>query len=1042
MPTLALRRCLAWSARAAGVALILAAFGVVADAPGGPTPDPARPVLSVKPSQGYWLLAADGGIFSYGAATYYGPNRNLGRDIAAMARTPDGAGFWTVDDDGDVFHYGNAAYYGSRLIHPDDIAGFAARPQADGYWMVTRDGVVWKFGNAPNLSPPTPLRPNKPIVGMAATPSGLGYWLVAIDGGIFSFGDAAFYGSTGGINLNKPIVGMTSTGTGAGYWMVATDGGIFAFGDATFYGSTGGSTLNQPIVGMAAMPPIRTNTVPAAADDSAGLAEDSSVVVDVLANDAGLTDGGLGVAVVGPPGHGAATVTPDGRIAYRPATNWFGTDAVSYRVADVDGDAATATVRFTVAPVNDAPVAPDRSLSILEDLPGTGIVTATDVDSADLAYVLTGQAAHGTATVGTVNGVGAFTYSPAPNYNGSDSFVVAVGDGQGGIDTAVVSVTATPVNDAPVVLDQVLGTSEDSPISRSVAATDDDGDLLSYGIASGPAHGTASVITTSGVFTYTPAANYTGPDSFTVTVSDGHGGTDTATISITVTPANDPPTISAIADSVVNEDSAVGSLSFIVADTETTATSLTVTGASSQTSIVANSGITVGGSGPNRTVTVTPVGNASGTTTITLTVSDGTATSSEAFTVTVVPVNDPPTISAVADRSTNEDSSTGAISFTIGDVETPASFLALTGTSSNQTVVAGSAIAFGGFGSARNVTVTPLPDANGTTSMTVTVSDGQASASEAFTLTVNAVNDAPVVSPIADTTIDEDNATGPIGFTLGDVETPTVSLTVSGSSSNQALVPNSAIVFAGSAGSRTVTVTPTANASGTATITVAVSDGIGTSSEAFLLTVNVVNDLPTISAIADLSTAEDTPTAAIAFVIGDVETPAASLTVAGASSDQSLVADGGIVVGGSGSSRTVTVTPVPNAAGTATITVSVSDGTATVTELSVLTVNPVNDGPTISAIGEVSIPLGTSTGFLAFTVGDVETNPADLTVTATSDNPAVVPDDELALLLAGTGSDRTLLVTPDPLATGTATITVTVSDGTTTAQTAFVLTVS
>ena len=98
-------------------------------------------------------------------------------------------------------------------------------------------------------------------------------------------------------------------------------------------------------------------------------------------------------------------------------------------------------------------------------------------------------------------------------------------------------------------------------------------------------------------------------------------------------------------------------------------------------------------------------------------------------------------------------------------------------------------------------------------------------ASDTFVLTVNAVNDAPTITAIADQTINEDTATGALAFTVGDAETAAASLTVSGSSSNPTLVPNANIVFGGSGANRTVTVTPAANQTGTATITVTVSDG-------------------------------------------------------------------------------------------------------------------------------------------------------------------------------------------------------------------------
>src|SRR6185436_16689991 len=149
-------------------------------------------------------------------------------------------------------------------------------------------------------------------------------------------------------------------------------------------------------------------------------------------------------------------------------------------------------------------------------------------------------------------------------------------------------------------------------------------------------------------------------------------------------------------------------------------------------------------------------------------------------------------------------------------------------------------------------------------------------------------------------TINEDGTTGALTFTVGDGETAAGSLTVSGSSSNPALVPLSGIVFGGSGANRTVTVTPLANQFGTATITINVNDGQLNASDTFLLTVNAVNDTPTISNIADQSTSVGVAIGPINFAVADVETTAASLTLTGSSSNPSLVPDGNITFGGSG----------------------------------------------------------------------------------------------------------------------------------------------
>src|SRR5207244_1005515 len=132
---------------------------------------------------------------------------------------------------------------------------------------------------------------------------------------------------------------------------------------------------------------------------------------------------------------------------------------------------------------------------------------------------------------------------------------------------------------------------------------------------------------------------------------------------------------------------------------------------------------------------------------------------------------------------------------------------------------------FGGSGANRTVSVTPAANQNGTATITVMVSDGALTASGAFTLTANAVNDAPTLTALANQTINEDGSTGAVAFTVGDLETAAGSLAVSGSSSDSPPRRASDLVFGGSGANRTVTVTPAANQNGTATITVTVSDG-------------------------------------------------------------------------------------------------------------------------------------------------------------------------------------------------------------------------
>jgi len=222
--------------------------------------DPNAPIVGMAATPdggGYWLVAADGGVFGYGDARFFGSagSLRLNAPIVGMAATPDGGGYWLVARDGGVFDYGDAAFFGSagslRLNAP--VVGMAAAPDGGGYWLVASDGGIFDYGDAgfAGSAGATPL--NAPVVGMAAAPGG-GYWLVASDGGIFSYGGAAFFGSAGSLPLAAPIAGMAPVPGAGGYWLVARDGGVFGYGTAPYHGSLGGTALPAPVVGMAATP--------------------------------------------------------------------------------------------------------------------------------------------------------------------------------------------------------------------------------------------------------------------------------------------------------------------------------------------------------------------------------------------------------------------------------------------------------------------------------------------------------------------------------------------------------------------------------------------------------------------------------------------------------------------------------------------------------------------------------------------------------------------------------------------------------------------
>ncbi|WP_157594083.1 Ig-like domain-containing protein, partial [Rubripirellula obstinata] len=222
-----------------------------------------------------------------------------------------------------------------------------------------------------------------------------------------------------------------------------------------------------------------------------------------------------------------------------------GTTTITVTATDSEGASVDTTFDLTVLAVNDAPVAVNDSATTAEDTPVTIDVAAndTDVDDASLTVSLeTGDTAPADGSVSVVGN--SVVYTPDADFSGSDTFTYTVTDAGGETSTATVNVTVTPVNDAPVAVDGTASTDEDVAITAgdlTADVTDVDSTGLTYVTLTQPTNGTL-VLDGDGSFTYTPDANFSGPDSFTYRVLDNAGGADEATVNITVNSVNDLPT--------------------------------------------------------------------------------------------------------------------------------------------------------------------------------------------------------------------------------------------------------------------------------------------------------------------------------------------------------------------------------------------------------------------------------------------------------------------------------------------------------------------
>lgn len=492
------------------------------------------------------------------------------------------------------------------------------------------------------------------------------------------------------------------------------------------------------------------------------------------------------------------------------------------------------------------------------------------------------------------------------------------------------------------------------------------------------------------------------------------------TVPITIlAPGNTPPVISNIADQTTNENTPTSALPFTVNDAQTPTASLIVYADSPNSVLLPPTAFLLSGAGANRTLTIIPVTNQSGTAIVTVHVTDlGGASTTTSFNLTVVPVNQPPRLGNISAYALNageqlrivasatDPDPNEQLSFSVDNLPTGATIDANTGV----------------------FLWTPDATQAGTYNLSFRVTDnGVPSLSNAQVVRVS-VNAPPAISTIGNQTIPEETSLGPIDFTVGDLETPVNGLFVLGSSSNTTLIPNSNIVVTGTGASRQVTITPTPFKTGTATITLRVFDGQTSTPTTFDVSVTPVNHPPTVQGLPQTSaTVNEDGVLQIPITVDDFDTGPTSVTVIATSADQTLIPSANITVIGTGASRILQITPAIYHFGTTTIDVQASDGTVTADVGTFqLTVNFVNHPPTVSPIADQTTTDNTPTGAIAFTVGDIESDPATLTLSAITTNPTLVP---LAnIVFGGTGSNRTVTVTPAPNQVGSAVINVLVTD--------------
>ncbi|MEM7332261.1 MAG: tandem-95 repeat protein, partial [Chloroflexota bacterium] len=514
-------------------------------------------------------------------------------------------------------------------------------------------------------------------------------------------------------SVTDPANGVvTNNGTDVTYTPNADFNGVDSFTYTIGDGNGGSDTATVNVT----VNPV--NDVPVATDDAQSTAENTAVIIDVLANDSDADGDTLTVDSVTDPANGS--VSNNGTdVTYTPDAAFSGVDTFEYTASDGNGGTATATVTVTVNNENDAPDAVDDSTTTDEDV--AVIIDVLDNDSDLDGDNLTVDSVTDPANGAVFNNGTNVTYTPDADFNGADSFTYTIIDGNGGSNTATVNVTVNAVNDNPVAADDSQSTGENMAVTIDVLANDMDvdGDDLTIDSVTDPANG--AVVNNGTDVTYTPADSFFGTDTFQYTVIDGNGGSATATVTVNVNDVNDAPV--AVDDTASTDEGVAVTIDVLANDSDADGDTLTVDSVTDPANGVVVNNVT--------DVTYTPDAGFFGTDTFEYTVIDNNGGSDTAtVTVTVNEVNAAPV--ATDDNATTDQDVVITIDVLANDTDGDGDTLAVESTTdpANGSVV----------NNGTDVTYTPDAGYFGTDTFEYTVTDNNGGTDTAtVTVTVNEV---------------------------------------------------------------------------------------------------------------------------------------------------------------------------------------------------------------------------------------------------------------------------------------------------------------
>ena len=773
------------------------------------------------------------------------------------------------------------------------------------FWLLLSILFIWTCGGGGGSKAPTePVEP-APVSNFTATP-------------------------TSGLQPLEVVFTSTATGTITSYaWNVDDDPAIEAT-TATYehtYTEVGTYSITLTVTGSGGSNPKTvadmitvTSAAPMPTTDTSQTAqEDGSITIALTATDP--NGQAVTFAISTNPTNGTATLSGSD-VTYTPNANFFGTDTFSYTASNETYTSSPVIITINVEGEDDDPTTNNVSATTDEDTAITVNLDATEIDGDNFSFSIISQPSNG--ILGSING-NQVEYTPNQDWNGTDVFTFEAMDDRiilGKRNVATATITVNSINDAPATQDQSISTDEDNAVEITLTSNDVEDDSVSYNIISDTANGTTTL--SGAIVTYTPSSDWNGTDTFTFNANDGTDDSNASTVTISIASVNDAPVANDVTTQM-DENKVSGryqpvTVTFNASDVE---------GDDLTYDLVASPPNGSVGDISNNEIIYTPNQDFNGTDTFTYKANDGAEDSNEAtVTVTINPIDDPPVTENMS-VETDEDVAL-KITFPASDVDGESLSYGIEDWVSNGTLELSNNI----------VNYTPDLNWSGDVSFTYKANDGISDSNiSTVSITVNAINDPPTSEDIS---IEEDeDSTATFGLNAQDIEGPSndgeqffysiVTQPANGTASVASTVPNNTCVYI-----------PNKDFNGTDTFTFRANDG---TDDGDIATVTI-----TINSIDDLPVAND-----VAVTIDEDNSIVFSLPVIDV--DQGPTYSYEVQLNQDPSSGTVTIsneqasyTPNSNFYGTDSFefrSVISNIPTATTIATATITINPVNDEPTL-----------------------------------------------------------------------------------------------